>query len=87
MVKIRIIWMMVMKNPRAKRAIRAIFYRLVDLLAHAEWEGKGGRGPDETFCACRSCKDHSTGRGRAIMTMSKPKLVPVVSVKNHFFGG
>lgn len=87
MVKIRIIWIMVMKKPRAKRAMRAIFYCLVDLLVYVEWEGKGGRGPDETFCACRSCKDHRTGRGRAIMTMSKPRLVPVVSVMNYFLVG
>lgn len=62
-------------------------FHFVELLVYVEWEGKAGRGSENTFCACRSCKDHRTGRGRAIMTRSKPRLVPNFLVMDHNFDG
>ena len=59
-VKMRMIWMMVTKKPRAKIATRAI------------------------FCLRRNCKFIRTGRGRAMMRMSKPRLVPARPVQVRF---
>lgn len=70
-MKIRMIWIIVMKKPRAKTPTRAIcFFIGVSLCVGGWWRG-------DTFWRRRSWRVRRTGRGRAIMIMSKPRLVPV----------
>lgn len=68
----RMTWMTVTKNPRAKMAVRAS----LGCTSVSPWTPVR-RNMSHTFCLVWSCRRHSTGSGRAMMMISKARLVPV----------